>query len=210
MYAAAPTIAPKLGRRFRTQSVRLSKIELTNCQAQFRIQRITLLRELVGLIPVWVSWARRVSVRRRARERPEFADSPADSTDEGAREPVASVLDFEVARPPVTSSFSPILLVYFEGLTHDQAAQRSAPGWALVRSPDGQGTGAVAKPAEPGMGWAGRGPIPAWPPRDCRRPSPPARLCGPSPAGVFGCRARSRSRAGRASGRPWHKPTREP
>ncbi len=76
---------------------------------------------------------RRDRLRRRARERTDVragAVAPANDVD---HDELPLVLDQEVARLPVRFR-TPILLCYFEGLTHDQAAEQLRCPVGTVRS----------------------------------------------------------------------------
>jgi RNA polymerase sigma factor (sigma-70 family) len=76
---------------------------------------------------------RRDRTRRRIRERPEVEEGLAASTDEADLGELRPVIDVEVARLPERFR-APIVLCYFEGLTHDQAAERLGCPVGTVRS----------------------------------------------------------------------------
>jgi Sigma-70, region 4 len=77
--------------------------------------------------------SRRDRTRRRIRERTEIARDVMSAADDGDRRELWSVIDAEVARLPARFR-TPIVLCYFEGLTHDQAAERIGCPVGTVRS----------------------------------------------------------------------------
>ncbi|MGP0067374.1 MAG: RNA polymerase sigma factor [Isosphaeraceae bacterium] len=77
--------------------------------------------------------SRRDRTRRRSRERSDIAADVSMPADDIERRELWSVLDAEVARLPARFR-TPIVLCYFEGLTHDQAAERIGCPVGTVRS----------------------------------------------------------------------------
>jgi RNA polymerase sigma factor (sigma-70 family) len=88
---------------------------------------------LYGVALKVASRARRDRARRSIRERPEFVDEPKCPPEEFDLGELRSVLDCEVARLPERFR-TPIILCYFEGMTHDQAAERLRCPVGTVRS----------------------------------------------------------------------------
>jgi RNA polymerase sigma factor (sigma-70 family) len=88
---------------------------------------------LYGVALRVASRARRDRARRRVRERPECMDEPSLPPEDSNLGELRSVLDAEVARLPERFR-APIVLCYFEGLTHDQAAERLRCPVGTVRS----------------------------------------------------------------------------
>jgi RNA polymerase sigma factor (sigma-70 family) len=76
---------------------------------------------------------RRDRTRLRVRERTDVRDEVAAPADDGSRGELPLVLDQEVARLPAQFR-TPIVLCYFEGLTHDQAAEQLGCPVGTVRS----------------------------------------------------------------------------
>jgi len=76
---------------------------------------------------------RRDRTRRRVRERTDVRDGATSLANDGDHGELPLVLDEEVARLPVRFR-TPILLCYFEGLTHDQAAEQLQCPVGTVRS----------------------------------------------------------------------------
>ncbi len=77
--------------------------------------------------------SRRDRTRRRMLERPNLGEDAMTPADDGDRRELWSVIDAEVARLPAKFR-TPIVLCYFEGLTHDQAAERMRCPVGTVRS----------------------------------------------------------------------------
>ncbi len=77
--------------------------------------------------------SRRNRTRRRMRERTDIDNDVMTPADDGDRREIWSEIDAEVARLPAKFR-TPIVLCYFEGLTHDQAAERMSCPVGTVRS----------------------------------------------------------------------------
>jgi RNA polymerase sigma factor (sigma-70 family) len=88
---------------------------------------------LYGVALKVASRACRDRARRKTRERPELGDEPLAQPEEPDLGEVRTVLDAEVARLPERFRI-PIVLCYFEGMTHDQAAERLRCPVGTVRS----------------------------------------------------------------------------
>ena len=77
--------------------------------------------------------SRRDRTRRRIRDRTVDRDNVVFDTNDHDRDELRTVLDGEVARLPAKFR-TPIVLCYFEGLTHDQAAERLRCPVGTIRS----------------------------------------------------------------------------
>ncbi len=88
---------------------------------------------LYGVAPRVATRSRRDRSLRRVRERTDIAKDMVTSPEDVDRLELGSVIDAEVARLPARFR-TPIVLCYFEGLTHDQAAERMNCPVGTVRS----------------------------------------------------------------------------
>ncbi len=88
---------------------------------------------LYGVALRVASRARRDRARRRIREHSDLEDRLAATEDDSELGELRPLLDSEIARLPERFR-TPIVLCYFEGLTHDQAAERLRCPVGTVRS----------------------------------------------------------------------------